>query len=78
MTSGSLSMALNAQNLNRVFLSDDVDEAHEIIVQEIKAALNNIPPFKEITMKDRPTPLNLKEDTLKSMSERDRAAVALQ
>ncbi len=74
VTSANLNMALNAQNLSRVFLSDDVDEAHEVIVREIEVALDKIAPFKEISLKDRPTPLNLKVDTLKSMSERDRAA----
>ena len=74
MSSGDFLMAINAEELSKVFLYDDVNVIHNIVVQQITAALNVIAPYKTTAIKDRPTPLNLKPDTLRAMEERDQAA----
>ena len=74
VSSSNLIMALNASNLSKVFLHDDVDVNLDIIVREIKFALDIIAPYKSSLVKDRPVPLNLKLDTLAAMKERDVAA----
>ena len=66
-----LSLALNASNLSKVYFSDDVNAIHKIIVEEIHSALDLVAPYKTSAIKDRPTPLHLKPDTLGAMKERD-------
>ena len=66
-----LILALNASRLSRTFLSNDVNEIHRIIVEEIKAALDYVAPYKTSIVKDRPVPLHLKPDTIRTMKERD-------
>ena len=74
VSSSNLIMALNASNLSKVFLHDDVNVIHDTIVGEIKSALDIIAPYKSSLVKDRPVPLHLKPDTLAAMKERDQAA----
>ncbi len=74
VSSSNLIMALNASNLSKVFLHDDVNVILDIIVEEIKSALDIIAPYKSSLIKDRPVPLYLKPDTLAAMRERDGAA----
>ncbi len=62
MSSGDFLMAINAEELSKVFLYDDINVIHNIVVQQITAALNVIAPYKTTAIKDRPTPLNLKPD----------------
>ncbi len=76
ITSADLLMALNAEKLSGVFMSEDVNHIHNVLVQEITSALDLVAPYKESAVKNRPTPLNLKPDTLRSMRERDGAAAA--
>ncbi len=63
--------ALNAARLSRVFYSDNVNVINTIIVKEIHAALDIVAPYKATLIKNRPTPLHLKPDTIRTMKERD-------
>ncbi len=74
ISSGVLLMAINAEELSKVFLHDDVNVIHVIVVKQITLALDKVAPYKSTTVKNRPTPLHLKPDTLRAMEERDQAS----
>ncbi len=76
ISSSQFIMALNAANLSKVFRSENANDIHEIIVREISSALDAVAPLRRSLIKDRQTPLNLKQDTLMAMRERDSAAAA--
>ncbi len=76
LSGSSLIMAINAKKLSEVYYMDDVDDAHAAIVEEIVQALDIVAPSKLKSVKNRPTPLHLKPDTLKTMQERDKAATS--
>ena len=74
--SSDLLFALDANSLSEVFNSEDVNNIHETILRVIVAALDVVAPMREVAIKNRQTPLNLKADTLRTMELRDSAAVA--
>ncbi len=70
----SLCWTINAEALSRVFHSEDVEETHRIVVDEIIAALDVVAPIQEVQVKERLTPLYLSSYTLSLMRRRDAAA----
>ncbi len=76
VNSTSILSAINASRLSEVFLSEDVNHIHDIIVNEIVATLDRLAPFKTSLVKCRASPLHLRPDTLRTMRERDAAAAA--
>ncbi len=74
LNSSNFLMAINAEELSKVFLHNDVNVIHDTVVKQISLALDKIAPYRSTTVKIRPTPLNLRPDTLRVMEERDRAA----
>ncbi len=76
ISSSDLLFALDAQSLGGVFKSEDVNDIHETIVRVVKSALVVVAPLREVAIKNRQTPLNLKADTLRTMEQRDSAALA--
>ncbi len=76
ISSSDLLFALDVNSLSEVFKSDDVNYIHETILRVIVSALDVVAPMREVAIKNRQTPLNLKADTLRTMELRDSAAVA--
>ncbi len=70
----ALILAINAESLSRVFGSEDVEEIHSIIIQEITAALDLVAPIEEVQIKEGRSPLYLTTETRAAIQERDRAA----
>ncbi len=71
----AICLAINAEALSKVFALDDVETIHNVIADEIVAALDIVAPTKSIQMKERRTPLYLSAETLTAIKERDHAAV---
>ena len=72
----ALCWAINAESLRGVFLLEDVESIHGIIVREINDALDLIAPLQRVQVKEGRPPLYLSEDTRSLMRRRDRAAAA--
>ncbi len=70
----SISMAINAEALSKVFMMNDVEEIHTTIIHEIVGALDLVSPLQQVLVKDRRTPLYLSQEARSAMNERDRAA----
>ncbi len=65
---------INATTLSKVFDMDNVEDIHNVIVDEINTALDLIAPMEQVQLKDRRTPLYLSAETRAAMSWRDAAA----
>ncbi len=74
ITTPSIYMAINAEALSRVFVLDDVEEIHTIIVREIVCALDLVSPIRRVLVKERRSPLYLSQETRSAIMERDYAA----
>ena len=70
----SICWLINSEELSGVFYLDDVESIHRVIVKAIVQALDEVAPERTVQVKERRTPLYLRPDTLKAISERDRAA----
>ncbi len=67
-------LAINAEKLSSVFELDDVDEIHNVIIDEITAALDLVAPMEQVLVKERKLPLYLSTEALKAIRRRDAAA----
>ncbi len=76
ITENSICCAINAEKLSRIYHLDDVEAAHEVLVNEITDALNIVAPKEEMVVKERAVPLYLRADTRRVMRARDEAAKA--
>ncbi len=76
ITENALLNAINPSALSRVFLTEDVDLIHAIIIGEVSRAVDVIAPSRTTIIKDRNFPLSLAPDTRRAMVTRDRAAAA--
>ncbi len=65
---------INATALSKVFIMDDVEAIHNVIVNEITTALDLVAPLKQVQLKERRTPLYLSAETRSAIRRRDAAA----
>ena len=74
ISSPAICLAINAENLSKVFAMGDVEAIHGTIITEITAALDLVAPLQEVQIKDRKLPLYLSNEALLAIRGRDRAA----
>ncbi len=75
ISSTAICFAINAERLSRVFEMDEVDEIHNVIIDEITAALDLVAPMEQVLVKERKMPLYLSTEALQAIRRRDVAAL---
>ena len=73
-TISNLIQEFDPEAISRVFYSEDVDEAVDIIVTEVTRVLDVVAPVKSTIVKNREHPFSLAPDTRQAMRQRDFAA----
>ncbi len=66
--------AINAEELSKVFLLDDEDAIHGVLMDEFTKALDIVAPEERVVVKERKVPLYLSVPTRRAISARDWAA----
>ena len=74
-THSHLIREFDEEAISRVFYTEDVDKAVEIIVTEVTRVLDVVAPVRTTLVKSREHPFSLAPDTRKAMRERDFAAI---